>query len=78
MRENVPEVVAELVAEFNQILENLQLPHDAVAARNRLEKLTQRGCDEKFVLRVSYLYAYTANACNKNAKDEASSPPAQG
>jgi hypothetical protein len=70
----MPEVVAELVAEFNQILENLQLPQDAVAARHRLEKLTQRGCDEKFVLRVSYLYAYTANAFKKNAKDEASTP----
>jgi hypothetical protein len=74
MRENTPEVVAELVAEFNQILENLQLPQDAVAARNRLEKLSQRGCDEKFVLRVSYLYAYTANAFKRNAKDEASTP----
>ena len=74
MRENMPEVVAELVAEFNQILENLQLPQDALAARQRVEKLTQRGCDEKFVLRVSYLYAYTANAFKKNAKDEAGTP----
>lgn len=69
--ETVP-TVSEWVSEFLQDFAKLELPTGNPELRSRVQKLVEQGCDERFLLEMSYFYAYIADAFNKNAKTERS------
>jgi hypothetical protein len=62
--------VSELATEYLQTLNKLELPPDNREIRRRVQKMVEQGCDEKFLLQASYLYALTAHAFRKNAEAE--------
>ena len=66
--------VSQCLAEINQNLAEVDLPPDNKDLRARVDKLVEQGCDEQFLLEVSFLYAYVAFASKKNSEAEQSTP----
>jgi len=69
MAETIPSV-SDVLAEINQTFAKLELPPGNPELRRRVRELVEQGCDEGFLLQVSWLYAYTALAFRKNAETE--------
>ena len=71
MAETIPSV-SELVAEYLQTLAKLELPPAKTEVGPRVRKLVEQGCNERFLLEASYLYALMAHAVKRNAETERS------
>ena len=71
MAETIPSA-SELVAEYLQTLAKLELPPAKTEVGPRVRKLVEQGCNERFLLEASYLYALMAHAVKRNAETERS------